>query len=188
MSYKELYDFCQGLDIHIGRDTILDKIRELSGQEVRWYMRAMDRTVMRGMFLKFPPGSTHYIAKFFGPNVVAVARGENRCWQRLIIVKEALHVLGPDNKATSTPESFETLLHQIDTPGGQPSPQTLSEYECLYLALALFCPEEIRLQFQKERVEQKLDDLTIATRLRIPQAYVPTLLAPNFKEVIDSII
>ena len=58
MSYKELYDFCQGLDIHIGRDTILDKIRELSGQEVRWYMRAMDRTELQSEIRRaaaYPP-------------------------------------------------------------------------------------------------------------------------------------
>lgn len=185
MSYKNLYDFCQALPIHINRNTVRDKALELTGiQRVRTFKADLDTKVTRGQYLS-PRNTNHQFVIQAGGHVIVVARTLNRCWERFVYVKELMHLFDDLNQATDTGEAFEKLLRDFSGLSATDwSDQMRAEVNCFWRALAILCPEKFRLEFQAEREGGRLDDYAIALRLRIPELYVPQLFRADFLEIV----
>lgn len=186
MPFAELYEYCQGLEPKIDRNDIREKAVALAGNgPVRTMKTHLDTTLCRGFYLS-ARNTEHRFVQQHGSNVIVLPRdGLNYCWERFVFVKELMHLFDNPDQAADTGDAFERMLSEL-TPGGPaPSPQTLSEFDCFWMALAVFCPEHLRLEFEAGRRAGQLDDYAIALRLRIPQDYVQRYFEPRYRPIID---
>ncbi|MBF0246702.1 MAG: hypothetical protein HQL36_01300 [Alphaproteobacteria bacterium] len=129
------------------------------------------------------------MVKQLGAHVIVLARGENRCWDRFVFVKELMHIFDDPMQSTNSGDSFDRLLTDL-TGANSPewSPQMISEVDCFWMALGALCPERERLKFQKQLEDGQIDDYGIALQLKIPQQYVHNLFRPNFPSIINKLV
>lgn len=186
--YKKLYEYCQTLTPKISRKLILPKIKEITGiDSVRTITSGLDITVTRGYFLS-AQNQENPLVRQFGCNLIVLARGQNKCWERFVNTKEMMHLFDDDGEPTDSAEKFECLLTDWEAPSANPSNQKISEYKGLWMALACLCPEKNRLEFKTLREKKHIDDLGVALQLKIPEQYVPQLFRPNYNEIIEKLI
>lgn len=185
--FKEIYDYCQTLEIKVSRKDVIDKIKELTGRPVRVLKTSLDTTIVRGFFLS-ANNTEHPFVLQNGQNVIVLAHGMNECWDRLISVKEAMHLLDADGECTNSAEKFEELISTWTYPSPtieNSSPERKSDVSAMLKALTCLCPEKHRLEFLEQKTAGTIDDYKIALQLKIPQAYVPVLLSDNFKKAVE---
>ena len=189
MSYKDLYTFCQGQDLHIGRNTIKKKMLALTGiKRLPTVRTTLDTSICRGFYLS-ARNKEHPLVEQLGCNIIVLARDQNRCWERFIFVKEMMHLFDEPAQSTTSEKAFERLLLELSgSQSPELSPQAISEASCAWMALGALCPEEQRQQFSKERAAGQTDDYAIALRLRIPEMYVPVLFGDQYEEIIQSLL
>jgi len=187
--FTELYNFCQNLPCppSISRKVIGSKIQEIVGESVKVMKHGFNNDVLRGAFLSANSGS-RFVAQNGGKPVVVVARGMTEDWDRLVEVKEMMHLFDEEDEMTSSAGEFEELLNSLVAPSSFVSPQFRSEIEAIYMALACFCPEPARQQFMKEIKSGHTEEYEVALKLRLPQQYARVLLTEHFSSVIQRII
>lgn len=191
MSYLDLYNACQELPITVSRGIIRSKIEELlgGGQRIAVVKTDMKVEVCRGMYLA-PTNQTRRIVQQLGCHIIVLPReGNNRCWERLVTIKECMHIFDGAEEATDTGAAFERLLAEFS--GGvsvaNVSPQYRAETRALWRAMGVLCPEQARLQLAAER-DAGLTDYQIALRLRIPEVYVKFLFEPWYPAEIAAVL
>lgn len=186
--FKGLYNFCQTLEPKISRNDILKKTLEITGaQTVKAVKTSLDITACRGMFLS-PKNTNHRIVQQLGCNVILLARGQKYCWERFVYTKELMHLFDDDDEPTSTEEKLEKLLADLEVPSAELSKQALSEIKGFWMALACLCPEKNRLEFQRLREKNHIDNYGIALQLKIPEQYVPSLFRQGYLNIIQLLI
>ena len=188
MSFRQLYDFVQT------KNTLPIDLAELGseiGRIIRPYGRGVSiRTVdfnpkiSRGFYLSSRNEDTvMYKGVPLGNAVVVLSEGLNYCWTRYVQLKELMHIFDDPLDSTNSDNDLETLLFGLceDVKEGR-SRQLKSEHECLWMALALFCPEPLRVQLQQQRDAQTITDHDIAEMLKIPERVVVGLFLPGYKD------
>ncbi|WP_156428716.1 hypothetical protein [Magnetospirillum sp. XM-1] len=189
MPYRDLYEICQKQSLHIPRNFIKSEVLRLTGKEkIRVVCTDSDPSLCRGMFISFGNNESN-IARQCGCDVIVLARGMNRCWQRIVYIKELMHLFDAHAESTFGGHEFDTLLSEMsgaETPTR--SPQWRSEIKAFWMALACLCPEDKRINFMELRKSGKIDDYSIALQLRIPQQYVPRLFQQNYGLIIQEIL
>lgn len=188
-NFQKLYDFCQDLPCPpaISRNVICGKVQEIMDQPVRVLMHGFDTRVLRGLFLCGNSNSA-LVKQNNGHPVVVVARGMTEDWERLVQVKEMMHLFDEDDEMTSSEAQLEELLNALIAPSSVQTAQVRTEVEAVFMALACFCPEDTRQQFMKDIALGHTEEYEVALKLKLPQQYVRVLLAPHFSEVIDHIL
>lgn len=181
MSYKELYDHCQGFGAPVHRNSIKDKVLALSGlPTIAVAHTTLDTTVCRGLYLS-ARNSNHRIVQQMGGHVICIARGLNRCWTRFVYTKELMHVFDDPDEASDTGDDFDRQLADFSGPSSPTrSPQFISEVKAFWMALGVLCPETTRLQLEEDRKDGKIDDYAIALRFLIPEQYVPRIFQDDY--------
>jgi len=189
MSFADLYHYCQGLEPKIDRNDIRAHAVDFAGNgPVRTMKTTMDPALCRGFYLS-ARNSHHRFVQQHGTNVIVLPReGLNYCWERFIFVKELMHLFDNPDQAADTGNKFEQMLTEILPGASEPSPATLSEFDAFWMALSVFCPEALRLEFAAARTAEQLDDYAIALRLRMPQQYVQRYFEPRYRPIIDRLI
>lgn len=188
MSYAELYKYCQTLPVPVSRAKIIPKVVELSRRPRKPFIlvRGIDPAVLLGGFIEPAPGSTHAWARWSkGEPIIVVARDLNYCWRRFVVVKELMHYFDPALSRVSNADDFESLIHEFSGPRPDRSPAMDSEVRGLWMALALFCPEELRQDLERKRAAGQMSDIDIAQMLKVPLAMVPNLFDSDFKTYIS---
>lgn len=182
MTFSALYNHCQTLEPKISRNVVRDKVLELTGiEKIRTFKTSLDITKCRGFFVS-PRNKDHPVVKVTGSHAIVLAReGLNYCWERFVYVKELMHAFDDPEHAADSGEDFERMLSDLTPGAGVPlSPQGASEINCFWMALAVLCPEKMRLHYKVEREAQRMDDYAIALQLRIPQGYVRRLFEEKY--------
>lgn len=180
MSFKELFEYAQSLEIYIKRNAIRDRAADICGVgRINIVRSGLDIDKCRGYWLT-PQNEDHPLVKQFGTHIVVVAREQNRCWERFVIVKELMHLFDTPQQKTSTPKAFTNLLSEFSAPMSVWSDQFHSEVDSFWQALAVLCPQNVRNEFREQRQQDKIGDLDIALKLKIPEAYVPRLFEERF--------
>lgn len=194
MSYARLYDAIQGRPIYIKRNVIRDEILSITGIDKVSIIKTSRLTlnVCRGIYIS-PLSIEHPFACTVGQHAILISRDLNRCWERLIIVKELMHLLDGDSEAIDTGEKFDRVLSEIFVNSGTICPQTRSEFRALWMALGVLVPEKIRLSLRDEWIQAKSHgvisaDLDIAHKLKIPAIYIPFLFSPTYAQEVGSIL
>lgn len=185
--FKELYDYCQTLEIKVSRRDVIEKIKALTDSQVRVVKTRLDTNIVRGFFLS-ANNTQHPFVRDHGRNVIVLAHGMNECWDRFISVKEAMHLLDAEGECTNSAEKFEELINTWTYPSPSienSSPERKSDISAMLKALTCLCPEKYRLDFLDQKSAGTIDDYKIALQLKIPQAYVPVLLSDNFNKSVQ---
>ncbi|MCP2154937.1 UNVERIFIED_ORG: hypothetical protein J2S29_001271 [Rhizobium sp. SLBN-170] len=190
MSFREFYEARQALPDYINRNVIRDRILGITGiPKISIAIIDVDIEVCRGIYLS-PKNPEHALVKQHGNHVIGVARGNNRCWQRFIAIKEMMHMFADPETALDQPAQLEILLEEFSnqqTISGA-SPQMESEFNCLWMALAAICREEKRLEYKDMRERNEISEYQIALELKMPQFHVRNLLHPRYREAVDKIL
>lgn len=187
MTYDHLYAHVQTLNPHIPRRVIQKQVLALRGAERVEIIRTglLDPLECRGMYFS-PQNENHRLVQLFGKHIILVARGLTRSWERVIIIKELMHMLDCADEATDTGEKFDAVLTELTLSSqagtGNPSIQTKSEFRAMWMALGLFCPAQMRRQLREARDPGGMNDGDIAKSLKLPEVYVPLLFSSFFEE------
>ena len=194
MSFRQLYDFVQTQ--HNVPIDLADLAREI-GQIIRPHGRgvsvrqiALNPDVLRGFYISSRNEDTlFYKGVPPGNAVVALSLSLNYCWTRYVQLKELMHVFDDPLDSTNSEQDLEILLFGLceDIKEGR-SNQLRSEHECLWMALALFCPEALRVELQQKRDAKEMSDHDIAQLLKIPERVVPGLFFPSYKSNISFLL
>ena len=187
-SYRDLYKCFENTEPHIRRNDVQDAVADITGTpKVRPIVATLDTTICRGFYLS--PKTDHRLTAQFGGHIIVLARDLNRCWTRFVLIKELMHLFDGDAEATDTGEKFESILNEINGPGPSgPSDQTNSEFKAFWMALGLLCPAKIHEELTVARGQNHISDYAIATRLKIPEVYVPHLFRPAFKRHLSALL
>ncbi|GAN89831.1 hypothetical protein Gbfr_007_288 [Gluconobacter frateurii M-2] len=194
MSYAQLYDAIQGHDIYIERNIVRDHVLSLKKADRVTVMRTKRFTpaICRGMYLS-PSNKSHPFTVVAGKHAILVAHGLNQCWERLIVVKELMHLLDGASEALDTGEQFDRVLSEIVVNSGSVCAQTRSEFKAFWKALGVLVPEAKRLKLRADWLKAKKEgvlsaDIDIAHKLKIPATYIPSLFSDQYSRQLSSIL
>lgn len=189
MGYSDLYEFCRGLSPKIKRNLVRNKVVEIEGiKGVRTIMTSLDTSSCRGFYLS-PRNVSHPLVRDHGCNIIVLARGMEPRHERFIFVKELMHVFDDPLESTDTPALFESTLNNIYAANiNAMSPQVRSEYNALWMALAVLCPQAYRDGIIKKRGDGTITDVEIADELDIPIGYVSSLFSDSFESSLSAIL
>lgn len=181
--FIKLHDHCQTLAPKVNRNDIIGSIKDLTGEKIQVVKTDLDTSVIRGYFLS-ADNVDHPFVKKTGRNVIVLSRDLNDCWSRFVNVKEAMHLLDDDKDLSDTAAKFERLVSDLSAPTVDRAPQTMSDLLAIWMALACFCPEKSRLEFQDLLSRGQIDNYQIALTLKIPEYYVPQLFLPVYPTLV----
>jgi hypothetical protein len=185
MTYHALRAGLCEQQLHIPRNDLKAKVVDLTGRQVKIIKTALDVTKCRGFYLS-PQNAEHAFVKMLGTDVIVLAQGMNRCWDRFVIAKELMHMFDQPLEATDNGEKLDQLLSELGASQNPPSPQAMSETKAFWMAMGALCPEAHRKFAETERQQNKVSDYDIALRFRIPEQYVPLLFHPRYLEIVAS--
>lgn len=188
--FRELYEFRQGLSLQIDPMQVKAKLRELLPHRSAVIAKSkLDPSLMAGYYISARNADiAFHNAVPTGSSLILISNSLNVCWTRFVMVKELLHLCDDPLHSTNNADEFEQLLVGIHGGLVAPTQQVESEYNCMWLALALMCREEDRLEFERHRDAGALSDLDIATQLRMPERFVTALFNPDYKELVAAVI
>jgi hypothetical protein len=182
LSFKELFDYAQEQPLYVKRNDIRDKAIELTEAETISVVRSgLDVNVCRGYWLT-PQNVNHPLVKQLGQHIVVVARDNNECWERFVVVKEMMHLFDTDEQKAADAQMLDSLLSEFSAPMAPFTPQFDAEIDSFWQALAVLCPQEARANFRKDLVDNKTDEYEIALKLKIPEGYVQRLFEDRFDD------
>jgi hypothetical protein len=190
MTYQALRLGLCGQQLHIPKNTIREHVVQLTGRRVDIVKTVLDTAKCRGFYLS-PQNVEHPFVKILGRDrevgndVIVVAQGMNRCWDRFVIVKELMHMFDKPNEATDTGEKFDQLLSDFGASQSPPSPQGASESNAFWMAMGALCPESHRQPYVKLRLENKISDYDLALKFRIPEQFVPHLFHQQYTSQVE---
>ena len=114
--FKELYEYCQNLEPKISRNLIRDKVQELYGTPIITCKTDLNTQIVRGYFVSANNPESIFYKKVGGKDVVVLARGLNKCWERFVYVKELMHVFDKKNELVGTAVDLSNLLNSFEIP------------------------------------------------------------------------
>jgi Zn-dependent peptidase ImmA (M78 family) len=171
-------------DLEISRNVVKERALALSGApSIKIMKTALDLQVCRGFYLSATNANNPFVAQH-GTHVIVVGREQSRCWDRFVVVKELLHLFDTPETATADPEQFGACLSELAQPSGSMSPAGRREFEAMWLAMAILCPERCRERLVEEFNAQRLTYLDIATKLRVPQILVSMLFDDRYDRIV----
>lgn len=183
--FKKLYEYCQTLSPKVKRNDVIKKVVELTNsQPLRAAIVPLDTSVTRGFFIS-ASNTEHPFYMKVGGHVVVLAKELNDCWERFINVKEAMHLLDDSDEMTDSKDKFETLLDDWCGPPDLSNPGQRADIRAMWMALACLCPETNRLEFATLRGKEQIDYFGIATKLKIPEYYVPFLFTHHYENFLE---
>ena len=189
MSYRVLYDHRQALPFHLKRTHLLKLAQEVSGKEAQLLCTGkLSPEIVRGLYVSVD--DPKHLAPMFAKNknLIWVARGLNRCWTRMVVFKEAMHLFDTPEVFTNTTGDFKSLIEEFITGKPQPSMAMASEHRAFWMGLSLFLPEGDRAALAQKRASKEMSDDEIADLVKIPLLHVPSLFAPDYKSILDYIL
>ncbi len=184
--FKRVYDYCQTLAPEIPFEEVLKKVLDVACvDELELHYTALNTETLRGFFLGAEDVDHPYL-HFRGKNLIVLATGMRTCWERFVIVKEAMHLFDDDHEKVNNRMKFERFLNDWGSPSYalSKSSEHSSDLNAVYMALACLCPESARLEFGRKFQIGQIDAYGIASKFRVPEQYVSTLLRDDYQDLI----
>lgn len=190
MSYRELWEHRQTLPTAIDLTEIRRKLRELTERRVVVHAVDADPELFYGMYLSPKNEDTLYQGVPAGAGAIVVCARLDADMARLVQLKELMHMFDDPMQATTTGEELESLLAGLceEVRPHVRTPQYQSELDCFWMAIGLMCPEAERVEFVRLREEGRITDQEIATRLQMPEVWIPGLFIEHYKASIDYLL
>jgi len=150
----------------------------------------LDPADLRGCYIEGPLGPPIPLAENESLIVLSreMCRGHQGIyWRRFVYTKELMHVFDRLDEKAGSAETFDLQIEKFKDPSKELSPQFRAESKALWRALAVLCPENLRLESQRQLSEGAISHEVLAATLRIPARYVRELMRPDFAEIIARI-
>jgi hypothetical protein len=148
----------------------------------------MNPDLMLGKYLSHRNEDTLYFQVAPGTSIILLSNSLTPDWARIVQMKELMHLFDDPTQHTNNAEEFEQLLIGLCDKLEARTFQEESELECLWRAIAICCPEGLRVELNQQRNGKQISDLDIATRLQIPERFVPHLFAPYYKDNVQHLL
>lgn len=177
MSYAALVEYFAKIeDLPIPVNAVLDWIRTRTDhKDIRLYPVERHSSAFRGAFrrLAYPSGKA-YSHEFEIVCQILYGRDLSEEWQRLVIVKEALHVFDPDGSRVDTPDKVRKLIPQVITPDlrGAPFVPAVEDYLGVYRAMAVLLPRHARTKLAAAVEADRRTPTESADYVKLPDYYV----------------
>lgn len=112
----------------------------------------------------------------------------NMCRRRFVWCKELMHVFDTVDGQIRSGEKYTGFLSEIEMRPLEPSEAYNSENLAKWKALLLLCPKNQRDEILKAQKETPMSDYQIATKFRIPEVVVKSLLSPYYVEAYGDLV
>jgi len=191
VSFKTLYAQRQSMPFHVKRTQILKLAQEISGKEAMLLCTGkLTIDVLRGLYISVDDTSQLNLDFAKGKNLIIFARQNNRCWRRMVIMKESMHLFDSAPESTSTADRFGSLIDDLIVRSPEkPTLEMRSEIFAMWKAVSLFVPEADRAEIAQDRANGKLHDKNdIADKIKMPLQWVPALFGPNYKDILQILL
>ena len=191
MSFKELYEYRRDWVSELSLPTSVGSCVKLFPIVQSVVSTSLNVDVLLGAYMAPENEDTLYTGAPPGAAAVIVNSNLNYCWARFVQLKELMHLFDNPHHFTNNADEFESLVVGMCEPlepTGTRSGQIQSEYECMWMSLALCCSEERRVEFQRLRSERKIADAAIAELLKMPERFVPILFEAQYKTSIGYLL
>ena len=120
--------------------------------------------------------------------VIRFSRTLNRCWRRAAVTKELMHVFDDSAAQASDGGRFLILLKQLEAKAllpGDESAMFHSERNAEWMALIALCPPCLREKYEADYVSNKIDDMHIAQKLKIPKMMIRALMGDYYWRALE---
>lgn len=184
--------------LHIDVNTVRDQLVEMGvADDITFHFVNMKAGSIRGIVYRYkrlnppygqcPECADIVIAEDMGED------GENEYWQRLVAVKELLHLADCNSLSAESQTAVDALFHNFALPPELRNPANsdlirthsyLNDNVRLYFALAILVPASCR-EILRSKYKVALSDREIAAIAKIPTRYVPIVMDAKFDEMLD---
>ncbi|GAA4007968.1 hypothetical protein [Sphingomonas humi] len=185
--------------LHIDVNAVRDKLIEIGVQdEIEFHFVKMDKDKVRGLLYRYTTHSAPYAHPTFHSRIIIPREmgEESEAWQRLVAVKELLHITDCDRLTAASPEAVNNLFEKFSIP---PELRTADEDEPfggsflndrvrIYFALAVLVPAKPRDKLRELFAAKVLTAREIAEIAAIPVRYVRHVLDDDFEALIGTLI
>lgn len=197
---KLLEHFDSRTELHIDVNEVRDQLVLMGVQDrILFHFVKLDKDKIRGLLDRYIKQVVPYAEPVYCSDIlIPIDMGdEKEAWQRLVAVKEMLHITDSDALNAETPEEVNNLFekfslppelreHSLPTDG--PGKSFLNDRVRIYTALAVLVPTAARDILRPLYVAKKLSGREIAELAKVPQRYIPTLMAEDFDSAIGAFI
>jgi hypothetical protein len=192
MKFSDLYNFSNKLDTEYTSVNLLIeevKKRHNNVDDVELYPVDIDAEISFG-HIKF---RTYVPVPYAAIKTVASIRFDkkrNRCWRRLIVCKELMHVFDSSDEIVDTEIKFKKLMSEFDSPplSADSSPMYQSELRAQWMAISCLVPARLKQFYTEKLLTGAMSDYEIALKLKIPQDFVPSFVNPYYDVVLKKLL
>lgn len=193
MSFVKLYRYAAGLGQYpVLLEGVLDeKVKTLASQDELYYVPVnLDPEISLGHIKQYREPRVPYDADPKWVTEIRYSRDLDLPHRRYVCCKELMHVFDSAAERTDSPEKFEQLLEEIETPlpTQLASQMYLSEDRTKWMAILALCPGPVRDKFKPEWEAGTLSDYEVALELQLPEILISTIMSERYETVFDALI
>ena len=192
MKFIDLYDFSNNLDAEYTSSKLLIlevEKRHCNVDKILLYSVDIEKSVSLG-HIKLRSYRQSPYGDMLNEASIRYDKTLNRCWQRLVVCKELMHVFDNKDERVDTDDKFKKLMSEFDSPplAADSSPMYQSELRAQWMAIACLVPRRLKNFYTKEFLNGNMTDQVIATKLKIPKEYVSSFVSPYYDVVLEQLL
>lgn len=173
----------------IGVNAVKAQIIDLGIQdEIRFHMVDIDPSILRGMIYRYTKHSAPYSEPIFCSEI-CLAKDQEYEWQRVVAVKELLHITDTDAETAQSEKAVDKLIERLSLPFElrEETKSSMNDRSHVLPALAILVPKDIRAMLRDLRAQDKITDIDVARMAKIPDRYGAFVISDIFENAIHLI-
>ena len=171
-------------------NVVRDQIVDLGVQdEITFHFVETDPSILRGLIYRFVRHSAPYSAPRYCSHI-CISKNMEPEWQRVVAVKELLHITDTSTETAESEGAVEKLLERMALPFEirEETNSSFNDRARILPALAILVPKECRTILRDLRSQDKITPLDVARMAKIPDRYGALVISEQFEEVVASIV
>lgn len=173
----------------VGVNTVRDQIVDLGIQdEIRFHMVEIDPTILRGLIYRYSKHNVPYGEPILCTDI-CLAKDQEYEWQRVVAVKELLHITDTDPETAQSEGAVEKLIERLSLPFEirEETRSSLNDRVHFIPALAILVPKDVRDILRDLRQRDKITPIDVARMAKIPDRYGAMVLTDLFEDVVSDL-
>ncbi|MGO7370578.1 hypothetical protein [Rhizobium leguminosarum] len=173
----------------IGVNTVRDQIIDLGIQdEIRFHLVDIDPSILRGLIYRYTKHPAPYATPIFCSEI-CLAKDQEYEWQRIIAVKELLHITDTEAETAQSERAIDKLIERLSLPFElrEETKSSMNDRSHILPALAILVPKEIRAILRELRAQDKITDIDVARMAKIPDRYGGLVISDIFEGAVELI-
>lgn len=151
-------------------------------EEIAVWQVDMDPTICRGFTEMYYRPTVPYKDSDRVTSIM-ISHRMNKCWSRLIVVKELIHLLDePDARATTASQISLLMNEIVQPPELTHSMQTHYDNSALAIACAVLVPKSVRDATREALADGDINEAALALHFRFPRQYLKSLYTQQYED------